>query len=688
MEVHAANTLNVGSSTPATEGRDSELRFVVWRNGDRSQPCSVEYRTLAGGTATPGLDFLPQTGVVAFAENEQFREVAVPIQNDGLVEGPIESVRVELLNPSPGMAIGESVGESFILDDELPATLDVEFRTSVGASAFAVSPSFGGSAFAVQPDGKILACGGEYGYQIGSRKSAVVRMHPDGRLDSLFYVDAQEWTGHVGLALAPDGGIMIYGGVSFVEGLPRFGIARLQLNGRLDRTFVPAAEAANFFADGSGQVIVLRSGRVLLWQLGDALPRMGALRRDGSLDEEFTRKAVQALDSFTAVREFIELRDGRLLCVAGSGTGEAQLQSLLMLREDATLDPGFKPVSAEFIARPLPFSDGRIAFVHRNGTGPLKSGSTDQERMMTFLSPQGRVEKTVPLPDATLLDPLLELDERIYWSAQTSPNINRPRILRTNFDGTLDRDFASPAFSSADSLAPARLFLSSASAQEGGLLCWKFPPLLDPLGDPSWGFHGLVKILTKNIPVASFAWANGSTLSRPAAVREGDSTVEVTVHRLGDTSKAATVDFATRDGRARSGLNYDATRGTLHFAPMETRRIIHVRLINNAVFQGAPEFSIELTQPSDRTSTLPPPLSVRIHDDEPGIIPESFWLKPSDELVGFSITFAPNVGQLVERSTDLRAWIRVGEYGFNDFNGEIVLDQREGGPWFYRTRYR
>src|SRR5205814_9614101 len=60
--------------------------------------------------------------------------------------------------------------------------------------------------------------------------------------------------------------------------------------------------------------------------------------------------------------------------------------------------------------------------------------------------------------------------------------------------------------------------------------------------------------------------ANGGFLIRQnGSAIEGSGPVEIEVVRSGVTTTTESVDFATRDGMARAGVNYQTARGTLTF---------------------------------------------------------------------------------------------------------------------------
>ncbi|HEY9283827.1 MAG TPA: DUF4214 domain-containing protein, partial [Pyrinomonadaceae bacterium] len=114
-------------------------------------------------------------------------------------------------------------------------------------------------------------------------------------------------------------------------------------------------------------------------------------------------------------------------------------------------------------------------------------------------------------------------------------------------------------------------------------------------------------------------WRAAQPPARPAAestvqlsrgifrVREvGPSGDPITVTRLGDLSREATVDFATRelcppavacDGAARDRSDYVRATGTLRFAPGEASQTVSVTLIDDALVEPDEFFLVTLSNP-------------------------------------------------------------------------------------------
>ena len=83
-------------------------------------------------------------------------------------------------------------------------------------------------------------------------------------------------------------------------------------------------------------------------------------------------------------------------------------------------------------------------------------------------------------------------------------------------------------------------------------------------------------------------------------VNSDQSSVSLTVNRLGDSSGAVTVNYATRDSMARAGTLYKATTGTLSWAPDDTGpKTITVPLINTGLLHADSDFLVDF-EPAER----------------------------------------------------------------------------------------
>ncbi len=87
-------------------------------------------------------------------------------------------------------------------------------------------------------------------------------------------------------------------------------------------------------------------------------------------------------------------------------------------------------------------------------------------------------------------------------------------------------------------------------------------------------------------------------------VTEGDSGTAVatfTVSLSAASAKPITVDFATADGTATAGADYEATSGTLSWAPGEVTKTVAVTIDGDLLDEANETFTMNLTNPTNAT---------------------------------------------------------------------------------------
>jgi Tol biopolymer transport system component len=108
---------------------------------------------------------------------------------------------------------------------------------------------------------------------------------------------------------------------------------------------------------------------------------------------------------------------------------------------------------------------------------------------------------------------------------------------------------------------------------------------------------------------------------------EGTPSSIITINRSGDTSTAATIDYATSDtagandcnaisGVASSRCDYLSTIGTLHFAANETSKTISIPIIDDSYAEGSESLTITLSNPVGVSLGAPASATITITDNE------------------------------------------------------------------------
>jgi len=114
--------------------------------------------------------------------------------------------------------------------------------------------------------------------------------------------------------------------------------------------------------------------------------------------------------------------------------------------------------------------------------------------------------------------------------------------------------------------------------------------------------------------------AAGGTITFGAwayALDESAGAASITVLRKGNTASAVTVEYATSQGTATTGLNYTDTKGTLSFAAGETSKSFSVTMLDNGTIDGNKNLTVKLSNPTGG-AVLEDPSSVQLTvvDDE------------------------------------------------------------------------
>lgn len=146
-----------------------------------------------------------------------------------------------------------------------------------------------GSAFK-QPDGKWIITGG-FTVVNGFERHNIARLNSDGSVDPTFQIDFGPYSiGLSGALFLPNGKFYVFGNFSQVNGAQRRGIARLNVDGTLDETFMNNMEGANAWTSCAA---LLPDGKILIgghFSRVNDIPISGfaRLNNDGSVDTSYS----------------------------------------------------------------------------------------------------------------------------------------------------------------------------------------------------------------------------------------------------------------------------------------------------------------------------------------------------------------------------------------------------------------
>jgi uncharacterized delta-60 repeat protein len=200
-------------------------------------------------------------------------------------------------------------------------------------------------AVAIQPDGAIVAAGG-FTATIGSPRSRIARFDASGNLDPSFGAGGGFDATVTDIALLSDGGILAVGAFDTFGSTSCPRIARLLPNGTLDSSFREASAGRITFDGGISKAAVLEGGGIVA--IGgitaiDGLPRFGIAKFDGrgAPDPAYTpgprMAAAAAIHAIEPYPDGGYIVGGRFDCVDG-----LPFRNLARLRPDGSVDTAFR----------------------------------------------------------------------------------------------------------------------------------------------------------------------------------------------------------------------------------------------------------------------------------------------------------------------------------------------------------
>jgi hypothetical protein len=541
--------------------------FVVRLDAPSAEPVSVDYATAPGAALEgAGADFVAQTGTLRFAPGETVQTVRVAVADDTAVE-LAESFQLLLSQPSQG-ALSRPVGTATILDQDsvldLPHVLiDAPvIDEAAGEAVFTVrldrpAPSTTTVTLDYQTaDGSATAADGDYSAASGSlafapgevAKTVRVAVHNDAadEFNENFSLALSNISGAV--APVPTGVATIAANDGPAAALPQVGV---------DDAVVSEGQAYVDFlvrldAPGTGPVTVHYAlGADADPATGDAEPLADFIAQEGTL-------AFAPGETVKAVR--VALVDDAL--------PEAAERFLLTL--DLPVDPANPTAPA---TATLGRATGTATLLDDDGlTGSPKVSVGD-----VAVDEAGR--------------------EAVFTVSLDRPSTGVVTLDYATQDGSAQagKDYAaasgSLAFAPGEVSKTVRVPLREDTVQEDA----------ESFGLALSGVAGAT--LSDGAATATIADNDSGRLIVSHVVldeRNGIAVFEVSLNQ--PSTGPVTVDYATKDGSAvATGPNadYEATHGTLNFAPGETRKTVEVRVLDNGGADTPVEtFGLTLSKPA------------------------------------------------------------------------------------------
>jgi hypothetical protein len=115
--------------------------------------------------------------------------------------------------------------------------------------------------------------------------------------------------------------------------------------------------------------------------------------------------------------------------------------------------------------------------------------------------------------------------------------------------------------------------------------------------------------VTTTVPTLEFSASNYNA-------NEGDVFATITVNRMGDTSAASSVDFATGNNTATQTRDYEVANGTLTFAAGDTSKTFRVLIVNDVYAESSETVNLTLSNPTNGALTAPSTATLIINDND------------------------------------------------------------------------
>ncbi|PYI82501.1 MAG: hypothetical protein DME26_17445, partial [Verrucomicrobia bacterium] len=240
--------------------------------------------------------------------------------------------------------------------------------------------------------GKVIIAGSFTNFNRVAR-FGIARLHPGGGLDTSFNPGTGIEDGTVyALAIQDDGKIVVGGTFTTVQGAPRSGIARLNLNGMLDINFRPGTGA-----NGPVYAVAVQPDDKIV--VGGAFTEMRGATRNG-IARLTSEGSLDALTSFNpgngaegGVVNVLALQpDGKIL-LGGDFTavGGVPREGLARLQANGRLDPAFATDSsaANLIWAIASLADGKVLVA-----GEFTTIGNESRDGIARLDANGRVDAT------------------------------------------------------------------------------------------------------------------------------------------------------------------------------------------------------------------------------------------------------------------------------------------------------
>ncbi len=403
---------------------------------------------LTADSALEGTDYVDATGELKIKlvnEAYQIDPIRVSIINDAVAE-PDEVLKLIIDGTTHGTNIyGAVTNEIRILDDDRAGSL-------IDAPGANLNADVGLSAAAVRDDHKLLVWG-SFSQLAGTNRTGIALLNADGTVDKTFappeLIDGHRKIDHLpnayigSVQVLPNGKLLVAGEFARADGKPRTTLARLNPGGSLDETF-----GQNLKFDGAVDALVVQpDGKILV---GGAFENINGQRRafvarlnaDGTVDEAFAPNGGPSSSWTVFILSLALQPDGKILMGGLFEKVDGLISpNMARLNADGTIDTSFQ----------LRDVSGPVFEVNRQTDGKIViAGLFDtvagrNSRKLARLNSDGSTDESFrsPEPNAEVRDLITLPDGRLLVSGAFTRigGVERRFVAMLKADGSLDTSF-------------------------------------------------------------------------------------------------------------------------------------------------------------------------------------------------------------------------------------------------------
>jgi hypothetical protein len=554
--VPPAGTLQFDSASYSVDENGSSATITVIRSGGSFGEATVNYST-GDGTATAGVDYSVSSGTLVFADGETSNSFTVPVIDDNAYEGE-ETVALSLSQPT-GATIGQTSSATLTIrdNDSAPSSGTLQYNTAT----YSVNENSATATITVtRTNGSFGDIAVDYATGDGTATAGLDYTVSNGTLNFADGVASQSFTVPILDDTDYEGNETVNLTLSNAVGGASLGSNTAAVLTIVENDAPPSAGVLQFNA--AAYNVSEETGNVLITVVSN-----------GGVTGEVTVDVATGDDTASAGSDYTSVQD---TLVFGDGVTDRSFDVPIL--DDANYE-GIETFNINLI----------------NATGGATLGGTV------------KTEVTIMDNDPPPLAGALQFSGNVYRVAEDG---NNAVITVTRVGGSFGQVTVDYSSSDDTALAPDDYEVTTGTLQfmDGQVSESFLVPIVDdavfesdetvhlnlnnPTGDASLGTpNNAVLTIMENDPPPS---AGVLQFSGPGyAVSEAGAEALITVTRTGGSNGLVSVDFATGDGSAVGGNDYQTTGGTLMFDNGVVSRSFTVGIIDDDV--GEDDETVELT---------------------------------------------------------------------------------------------